>query len=473
MALEQFLRILWARRWAALAAFVACVAAGVGGTMLWPKKYSASAQVLLDMKATDPVSGLPGAAGASPGYLATELDVVRSTRVALRVVDGLRLAQNAQLRADHLRSGSETPLREWIAEQLVAQLKVRPSRDSTVLEITYAGSEAKFVAIVANAFARAYIDTSLELRVEPARQQSAWFDERAKALRANLDAAQRRLSEYQRKYRIVSIDERLDVENGRLQELSTQLVALQALSAESAKRAALARTAAAGGIADLATVPDVLQSGIVASLKTELVRLESRQADVAANLGRNHPDHLKLSEEIGAMRPRLEREMQAVASSLGRTAQLNTQREAEVQASLERQRSKVLELKARRDEFTVLTRDVEAAQRAFDEVFQRSSKVGLESLLRQTNAQLLDAAVPPSNPTSPILLVNAIVSTVLGVLAAVALVLLLELPDRRVRSAADASSATGLPVLGTVGRDGRSWIRRWTRRAEVPRLAAY
>ena len=473
MALEQFLRILWARRWVALATFVAVVAAGVGGTLLWPKKYSASAQVLLDMKATDPVSGLPGGAGVPPGFLATELDVVRSTRVALRVVDGLRLAQNAQLRQDHVRSGSETPLREWIADQLSAQVKVRPSRDSTVLEITYAGAEPKFVAIVANAFARAYIETGLELRVEPARQQSAWFDERSKTLRANLDAAQRRLSDYQRKNRIVSIDERLDVENARLQELSTQLVSLQAIAAESSKRSALARTAAAGGLADLATLPDVLQSGIVQSLKTELVRLESRQAEIAANLGRNHPDHLRVSEEIGAMRPRLEREMQAVASALGRTAQLNAQREAEVQGSLERQRTKVLELKARRDEFTVLTRDVESAQRAFDEVFQRSSRVGLESQLRQTNAQLLDAAVPPSNPTSPLLMVNTTIATVLGGLAAVALVLLLELPDRRVRSSADAVATTGLPLLGTVGREGRFGMRRWSRRADIQRLAAY
>jgi chain length determinant protein EpsF len=352
-------------------------------------------------------------------------------------------------------------------------VKVRPSRDSTVLEITYAGAEPKFVAIVANAFARAYIETGLELRVEPARQQSAWFDERSKTLRANLDAAQRRLSDYQRKNRIVSIDERLDVENARLQELSTQLVSLQAIAAESSKRSALARTAAAGGLADLATLPDVLQSGIVQSLKTELVRLESRQAEIAANLGRNHPDHLRVSEEIGAMRPRLEREMQAVAAALGRTAQLNVQREAEVQGSLERQRTKVLELKARRDEFTVLTRDVESAQRAFDEVFQRSSRVGLESQLRQTNAQLLDAAVPPSNPTSPLLMVNTTIATVLGGLAAVALVLLLELPDRRVRSSADAVATTGLPLLGTVGREGRFGMRRWSRRADIQRLAAY
>lgn len=469
MALEQFLRILWARRWVAFATFALIVGATVAGTMWWPKKYAASAQVLLDLKGIDPVSGLPASASTPNGFLATELDVIRSTRVALRVVDALRLAGSTMMQRDHAKSGTEAPLREWIAEQLVAQVKVRPSRDSTVLEITYHGSDPKLAALIANAFAKAYIETTLELRVDPARQQVKWFEERSKTLREGLDAAQKRLSEYQRKTGIVSLDERFDVESARLSELSTQLVSLQALASETQKRAQIAGDAAASGLAALSVLPEVLQSPMIQAMKADLTRLEGRQSELAANLGRNHPDYLKVSEEAAALRPRLLVEMKAVVNSLARTAQLNAQRTAEVQASLERQRGKVLDLKERRDRFTVLTRDVEVAQRAFDEVSQRSSKVGLESQLRQGNVQLLDAAVPPPGPSSPVMLVNVIVSAVVGLFAAFAAVLLLELPDRRVRAASDVSSATGLPLLGTVGAR-RRLLRR---RAATPQLAAY
>ncbi|MEI7446272.1 MAG: chain length determinant protein EpsF [Burkholderiales bacterium] len=469
MALEQFLRILWARRWLALATFVLIVGGTVAGTMVWPKKYAASAQVLLDLKGLDPVSGLPASASAPNGFLATELDVIRSTRVALRVVDALKLAGNPMMQRDHVKSGTEAPLREWIAEQLTAQLKVKPSRDSTVLEITYHGSDPKLAAVVANAFAKAYIDTTLELRVDPARQQVKWFEERAKTLREGLDAAQTRLSEYQRKTGIVSLDERFDIESARLSELSTQLVSLQALASESQKRAQIASDAVATGQITLSVLPEVLQSPTVQQMKADLTRLEGRQSELAANLGRNHPDYLKVSEEVAALRPRLLVEMKAVVTSLSRTAQLNAQRAAEVQASLERQRGKVLDLKERRDRFTVLARDVEAAQRAFDEVSQRSSKAGLESQLRNANVQLLDAAVPPMGPSSPVMLVNVIVAAVVGVLAAVGVVLLLELPDRRVRAVTDIAHATGLPVLGTVGAR-RRLLRR---RPATPQLAAY
>ena len=469
MALDQFFRILWARRWLALATFALIVAATVAGTMLWPKKYSASAQVLLNLKGMDAVSGMPAATSVTSGFLATELDVIRSNRVALRVVDELKFAASPLMQRDHAKSGTAAPLREWIAEQLIAQVRVKPSRDSTVLEITYHGSDPRLAAVVANSFAKAYIDVALELRVDPARQQVKWFDERARSLREALDVSQTRLSDYQRRTGIVSLDERLDVENARLNELSSQLTSLQSVASESQKRAQIAAEAATTGLAALSVLPEVLQSGLIQGMKNDLNRLEGRQSELAANLGRNHPDYLKVSEEAAALRPRLLNEMRAVVSSLPRTAQLNTQRVAEVQSALDRQRTRVLDLKEQRDRFTVLARDVEAAQRAFDEVSQRSSKAGLESQLRQGNVTLLDAAVPPAGPSSPLLLVNLIVATVLGALASIAMVLLAELPNRRVRAAIDATAATDLPLLGTVG--GRK--RLFARRPASPQLSAY
>jgi uncharacterized protein involved in exopolysaccharide biosynthesis len=321
---------------------------------------------------------------------------------------------------------------------------------------------------VANEFAKAYIDTNLDLRVDPARQQSAWYDERAAKIRANLDAAQTRLGEYQRETRIVSLDERLDVESARLQELSSQLVALQALSSEADRKAAIAARAAKAGTGSLSELPEVQQSGLLQSMKAELSRLEGRRSDVRANLGANHPDNLKLTEEIDSLRQRIDREMVNVTQALSRTSELNRQRANDLRDSLEAQRAKVIQLKSKRDQFTVLTRDVEAAQRAFDEVAQRSNKIGLESQLRQTNVSILDPAVPPAKPSSPLMIVNVIASLVLGLLAALAAVLAAELPNRRIHSAVDAFEIAGVPLLAQVGHRQKRFARK-----PVPALARY
>ncbi|NMV20996.1 chain length determinant protein EpsF, partial [Vibrio parahaemolyticus] len=90
--------------------------------------------------------------------------------------------------------------------------------------------------MMANAFVQAYIETHLDLRADPAKRFSTFFDQRAKQLREQLEAAQNRLSEYQKQHGLIATDERLDIENARLNELSSQLVAIQALATESSSR---------------------------------------------------------------------------------------------------------------------------------------------------------------------------------------------------------------------------------------------
>jgi len=85
----------------------------------------------------------------------------------------------------------------------------------------------KTAAILANAFAQAYIDTNIELKVDPAKQYATWFDERSRALRADLEAKQKRLSDIRPKRASLPPRRRLDIENARLAELSSQLLTIK------------------------------------------------------------------------------------------------------------------------------------------------------------------------------------------------------------------------------------------------------
>src|SRR5204863_5423147 len=116
------------------------------------------------------------------------------------------------------------------------KLDVKPSRESSLVEVIYSNPNPDFAAAAANAFARAYIETNLELKVAPARETAVWFDVQLKQLRDQFEEAQTRLSKYQKEKGITSTDQRLDVESARLAEISSQLVQVQAQAYESASR---------------------------------------------------------------------------------------------------------------------------------------------------------------------------------------------------------------------------------------------
>lgn len=446
MGISQFLSVLWARKWVALLVFLLTVGTTVAVSLMLPKKYTATAALVIELR-PDPVGGMLFANIGASSYMATQVDILASDRVARRVVENLRLSENPQLRDQWMEATQGVgSIDSWLAGWIKGGLEVQPSRESNLINVSYTSPEPRFAAAMANAFVQAYLDTTLDLRVDPARQYSTFFDSRAKELRDALERAQAKVSDFQRDKGIIATDERLDIETARLQELSSQLVALQAVSAESNSRQALAR----GESAD--RLPEVLNSGLVSTLRADLGRAEARFQELSSRLGENHPQLVEARASITELRSRLNAEMRRVSGGASVANTINRQREAEVRASLELQRAKVLKLKSLRDESAVLIKDVENAQRAYDAVLARRDQTNLESRTTQTNAQSLTQASPPSTPSAPKIVMNTLLSIVVGAMLGIAAVLLLEFLDRRVRVPTDLIDALGLPMLGVMPR---------------------
>lgn len=444
MTFGQFLSILRARKWAALLVFALVVATTVVASLLLPKQYLGSASVVVDVK-PDPVTAMVSPAMAMPSFMATQVDILGSDRVALRVIRDLKLADSPQIREQWQTEGQgRGTLEQWLIELLHKGLDVKPSRESNVIAIEYKSPDPRFAAALANAFAQAYIATTLELRVDPARQFTSFFATQSKDAREALERAQAKVSAFQRAKGIIATDERLDVENARLNELSSQLVQIQAVSSESGSRQA----AAQGSQAD--RIQEVLNNPLIAGLKADLTRNEARLQELNAKFGDNHPQVIEARANIAELRSRIDGEIRRVTSGVGVTNTINKQREAQVRRELDAQRTKVLQMKAVRDEGQVLVREVEAAQRTYDNLMARLNQTALESQSTQSYANVLTQAQPPAEHASPKLVLNTALSVFLGTLLAVGVALLLELSDRRVRAPEDVVAALGLPVLGVL-----------------------
>ena len=448
MTFGQFLSILRARWFVALLIFGLTVVTTLVVSLLLPKQYRAVASVVVDFK-PDPVSAVMYGGMASPGFMATQVDIIQSNRVAQRVVRNLKLNENPQVRQQWLEEAKgEGTIETWLGSVFQRQMDVVPSRESSVISVSYRAADPRFAAGLANAFVQAYIDTSLELRVDPARQYSAFFDTRAKEAREALERAQTKISTFQKDNGIIATDERLDVENARLNELSSQLTALQAIAAESASRQAQAQ----GVQGD--KMQEVLNNPIVGQLKADINRGEARLKELNTRFGDSHPQVVETRANLGELRSRLDAETTKVTGGVTVSNTINRQREADIRGSLESQRAKVLRLKAVRDDGMVMQRDMENAQRTYDAVLQRFTQTSLESQTTQSNVNMLTQATPPLEPASPRILFNTLLAVFVGTLLAVVTALVLELMDRRIRGLDDAVTALGLPVIGVMPKPG-------------------
>ncbi|WGG49146.1 chain length determinant protein EpsF [Rugamonas sp. DEMB1] len=444
MNLSQFLLILRARSKIILAALVLTVGTTLVISLMMPKTYQATSSVLLNSKGVDPVSGLTMPGQLLPGYMATQIDIITSKNLALRVVDRLKLADSPAVQAQfNAATAGRGTVRDWLADLLLRKVEAVPARESSLVEISFKGADPQFVAEVANAFAEEYQRLNIQLKVDPMKKVSVYFTEQLKNSRDALEIAQSRLSKYQQEHGIVSVDNRLDVESNRLNDLSAQLVGAEGQLIEAASRQRMANGAAAES-------PDVAGNPVIQNLRLSLANAEAKLAEVGQRLDQNHPQYQSAKAEVDKMRAELALQTKAVTSAVGNNAQILRQRGDEVRAALLAQKNKVLELNRTRDEMGVMIKDVESAQHAYDAIAHRSSQTRIEGQAEQTDIAILNPATAPLEPAGPKVLLNTALAVFLGSMLGVALGMVMEMLDRRVRSEADLSETLAIPVFAVI-----------------------
>ncbi len=434
----QQLRVVWARRWLVFWSFLIVAGLGIAASvMLLPQKYVSDVTLVFDSK-TDPTTR----DGWQPGVdIGTQLEILKSERVAERAVKLLELDKDPQAKElwQKQTEGKRT-FEAFHATRLLRSMTAEPARASSMAQITFAADTAEMAAKGANAMAQAYLDTSVELRVAPARQYAVWFDQQAATLRADLERAQARLSKFQQERRIVGQDDKVDEEISRLNILTAQLAAAQAERAEAA-----GRLASSGQDSSL----DVQASPVVAGLKSELARSEAKLSEISNIVGSNHPQRIGLESQIAELRRQIASESRRVSGGTASATRAQGAKVAELQSMVDQQRARVLSLRGSRDEINVLIKDVENAQRAYESARTRMSELALQSANQQASARVLSPAVEPIAPKSRVP-AGIAASILAGIIVGFALAVFFEALDPRVRGIEDLAAVEGVPVIGVL-----------------------
>jgi polysaccharide biosynthesis transport protein len=452
MSIQQFFAALRARFGVFGLTLAATVLAATATSLMLPKTYKATVSLLVDAKDEQSLGNALRPLIAPQeriSYLQTQMDILTSKKVARKVVQDLKLAEDPSIRKafekEHEGKGS---IENWLVDGLLRKLKVETSQ-SNVIQATFTAGDPVFSASVANGFAKAYIDTMLELRVQPTKDAAAWFDEQLKTLRANLEDAQAKLTDYHQREGIVSADERFDVENTRLGVLSDQVARAQDQTFQWETRAQQARKFLKEG-ASPDKLPDVLDNQFVQKLKGDLLHGEAKLQELSTQYGPNHPQYQRQVSENQSLREKLDSEMRKVIAGIESSARQNHQRESDLVKAMNTQRERLLALKENRNEFTVLRRNVESAERAYDTAMQRYVVSQVDSRASQTNVTVLNPAFVPSTPSQPKVFLNIALSVAVGTMLGIGIIFLMEVSDRRIRSRSDLLDAGKVPLLGVI-----------------------
>ncbi|HTD46731.1 MAG TPA: GNVR domain-containing protein [bacterium] len=452
----EWARAVWHRRkWLALLTLAAGLSATVGVTGNLPNVYESSATVLVEhQQAPKNIAGAAADSGGDAWLRVSELETWLRT-VIQHVLSRSQLSDlitRFDLYPDLRRTAGMDAAVERMRRDIRFQFKgVRqPTGDDATIafSLSYRERDPDTVARVANALAVLYVEENSKIR----EQQTAGT---AQFLRAQLDSAQRDLERQEQ--RIADFKAH---HNGELPEQqAANLAALgqlnQQLIVNIQRRDMLAR--------QRLEIPGVAGDTISA----RLAKLHQTLADLRARYTDEHPDVVRVKEEIAIVERHLAADggrRAAAEDSTGGTLVKDPAVEAELAALRSDEqglRGQIAAYQQRIEntpvigqELSQLTREYMAASELYQTLLQRYEGAQLEERMGQRRQgdqfRILDPAVASRAPVAPKRSLLRLIGLLVSMGAAVGVAHLAEITDTSFHGVDDLRAFTSVPVLASI-----------------------
>jgi polysaccharide biosynthesis transport protein len=443
MSLIQFLRILAARRGIMLAALLSCFLVALIMSQILPKKYEATARVMLDTTSPDPVTGIAIGSGYR-AFVKTQTELIEDEQTAGRVVDKLGWANEPELIKAYAKAtgGEGTDIRRWLARQILEVTSAQIVEPSSIIEIKYSSATPDIAKRIATMIREVYIEKTIDMRRETAGRNADWYREQSDKAKLVLTASETERAKYAKENNIaLQGGAVLDVESAKLATLTNQ--------------SASASTALQSGPGADVTPPG--------GATLQLAAINQQIAQAAETLGPNHPTYQSLQRQKTVVEGELSREKAALAAY--RNGPSTSAAVAQIDAAYNAQKNRVIgqsETLAKLDQFN---RDIDVKRDQYLRAAQRAAQLKLEASTSETTITPLGEATVPDKPSSPKVPLIIFGALGFGLALGVGLALLIELFGRRVRCDEDLEYAAKAPVFAVIGQPDNynSWYRRLAR----------
>src|SRR5438105_2253498 len=207
--------------------------------------YRGSATLLIESQAPNVVSiqEVYGLDTRSQDYLATQIEIMGGRPIAETVVDGLGLIEQPEFRPEHPRplidldwpswlpfgmqqraSTSQPNERERAVDAYLDKLRIEPVRMTQLVRVQFDSADPKLAASVAEAHAKAYIDSTLEARADATRSATEWMATRVESLRKELQASEASLQAYREQEQIIDVTGLKALPAAEISNLSSRLL---------------------------------------------------------------------------------------------------------------------------------------------------------------------------------------------------------------------------------------------------------
>ena len=388
-----------------------------------PPKYTATVTLLADTRKIELVQQptVNEAPIQSVGAMETQVELLRSDEVALRVIKKLNLSEDSRFIGSYHQSVlrsllhsvapgyfpelpplSEDERQSLALEQFDKSLNVSRIGVTYAIEIDFKSKYPDLAAEIANAVAEIYIELQRSTEYDAARRASDWLEERIPEVRAKSEDAQKAVVEYKHEHDIVeTVGGRL-IDDQRLAALNTKLSAAHDATTNakarfdqfsSARGLEVPRAAAmSGSNANSGPLIDSLEK-----LRSEYFDVVSKEVESSVRLGPNNPGIISLRNQKAQLRSEITEEIERLKDASESDYAAAQLRESEVKKEYDAALAQFQQANQAQVKLRELTASAQAYQDLYNTFLGRYN-----ASLQQIASPIAEASViTPASPLIP------------------------------------------------------------------------
>ncbi len=458
--LRDYLRVINKRRSLVVSFFVVTLVLVILGTLAATPQYEGKTQVMIEKVANSNLTDGGRFNSFDPEFYETQFQLIKSQAVARRVIEMLHLdTGNSQIPG--LREGRESligkdaetdesrPLIDVMAEKLADEITVSPVKNSRLVHISYLSANPDFAALIANTVAKAYIEQSLNMKMDATRRTLEWMTKKADEERAKLKAKEEEIQAYMRTNNLVTVENRMTVLPQKLSEISTALV--RAETKRKDKQELYQRISKVADDIDAAeamlglTANDTLQI-----LRDEILKAEQKIRELSAKYGPKHPMMVKAQGDLDILLSKKAEEIKRLIEGARNEYEFALASEENLRAQLDRTKAEAHNLNEKFIQYEQLKREMETNRQLYDALLLKMKEQSITGETDPVNLWIVEKALKPLHPVKPNKKKNLLLGIIVGLMGGIGLAFFVEYLDNTVKYPEETEKILGLPNLGLV-----------------------
>ena len=480
--LRRIWNAIWLRKWAiAMFVIVVTLLTAFAVSRMTPI-YKATATVMIETKGTQLVSfqQVTDTTGAVNEYLQTQLGLIKSRKVAEKVVRELNLTEHPDfdprqqpqplinvggivrsLQGLASYTGlvdapkpaepmTEAEILDAVTKNLMNRISIWVEGKSQLVSISVDLPDRLTAAEVANSLAANYIDSQLEAQMEMSLSATTWMNTRLTELRSSLQEAENRLQAYREAEGLVDVNGVSTISNNELSLTGDRMIDARRQRAEAESQYRQVQSMGNGNWRSLASVPAVLGNPLIQQFKAEEARAQAKVEELSRRYGQRHPAMIAARSDLNAASASLRAQVEQVVASIERNYQLAQANENSLNASFNKNKEQIQDISRKEFKVRELTRDVESNRSLYETFMTRLRETAATQDLNNSNARIIDQAIAPTEASAPNKKLLIVLAAGLALILGLAMAVIRDILNNTFKSADEVENKLNLPVLGIV-----------------------